>query len=67
MDAVDNVDDDDGVFMMRPVVKAIGTNVSDLVAVLCSVNNAKLFLKFGINHDDENATKNSAGANSKAE
>ena len=58
----DNDDgDDDGVSMMRPVVKAVGTNVHDLVEVLCSVNNAKLFLKFGIDHDVENATNNIAG------
>ncbi|KAL7544919.1 hypothetical protein ACHAWF_008290 [Thalassiosira exigua] len=32
---------------MRPVVKAVGTNVSDLVEVLCGPQNAPLFLKFG--------------------
>lgn len=39
---------------MRPVVKAIGTNVSDLVAVLCgTMKNANLFLNFG-KQDDNN-------------
>lgn len=38
---------------IRPIVKAIGTNVSDLVEVLCGPSNAPLFLKFGA--DDDNA------------
>ena len=38
---------------LRPVVKAIGTNVSDLVEVLCGVSNAPLFLKFGSNDDEQ--------------
>jgi len=45
------------VVMMRPVVKAIGMNVSDLVEVLCGPQNAQLFLKFG---DDESATTTTA-------
>ena len=47
--------------IMRPVVKAIGMNVSDLVEVLCGPQNAQLFLKFGdddknegANNDDDN-------------
>jgi len=39
--------------IMRPVVKAIGMNVSDLVEVLCGAQNAQLFLKFG---DDDTTT-----------
>ena len=31
----------------RPIVQAIGRNVQDLVAVLCSASNAELFLRFG--------------------
>ena len=41
---------------VRPVVKAIGTNVSDLVEVLCGPANAPLFLKFGA--DDPSTTNN---------
>jgi len=40
---------------LRPVVKAIGTNVSDLVEVLCGVSNAPLFLKFGSNDEHQDA------------
>ncbi len=38
--------------VVRPIVKAIGTNVSDLVEVLCGPSNAPLFLKFGVEDDD---------------
>lgn len=43
--------------IMRPVVKAIGMNVSDLVEVLCGPQNAHLFLKFG---DDNANSQNSS-------
>ena len=46
---------------LRPVVKAIGTNVSDLVEVLCGVSNAPLFLKFG--NDDEQQEQDADGTN----
>eukprot|EP00970_Alexandrium_tamarense_P011673 scaffold2556_cov207-Alexandrium_tamarense.AAC.34 len=36
---------------VRPVVKAIGMNVSDLVDVLCGPSNAALFLRFGGSDD----------------
>ena len=48
-----DADGDTSMAMMRPVVKAIGMNVSDLVEVLCGAQNAQLFLKFG---DDDTAT-----------
>ena len=38
----------------RPVVKAIGMNVSDLVEVLCGPSNAPLFLKFGSDESQNN-------------
>ena len=44
---------------LRPVIKAIGTNVSDLVEVLCGVSNAPLFLKFGT--DDTTDTNANEG------
>ena len=46
---------------LRPVVKAIGTNVSDLVEVLCGESNAPLFLKFG--SDDTTNTNTEGGEN----
>jgi hypothetical protein len=49
-DANNNTNNSDEI--MRPVVKAIGVNVSDLVEVLCGAQNAQLFLKFG---DDDTA------------
>jgi len=50
----DNYNNNATMMMMRPVVKAIGMNVSDLVEVLCGPQNAQLFLKFG----DDDATVN---------
>ncbi|KAL7535548.1 hypothetical protein ACHAXR_006558, partial [Thalassiosira sp. AJA248-18] len=41
----------------RPVVKAIGTNVSDLVEVLCGPANAPLFLKFGSDETQQQPDK----------
>jgi len=50
--ATTDIGEGDG--MLRPVVKAIGTNVSDLVEVLCGPNNAALFLKFGSDEPSNN-------------
>lgn len=44
--------------LLRPVVKAIGMNVSDLVEVLCGAQNAQLFLKFGDDNDAATAADN---------
>eukprot|EP00986_Skeletonema_menzelii_P005841 scaffold2187_cov127-Skeletonema_menzelii.AAC.1 len=60
-DANNNNNNNSGeMMMMRPVVKAIGKNVSDLVEVLCGAQNAQLFLKFG---DDDTTAAAAAAAN----
>jgi len=57
----DNNKEEEKMDKLRPVVKAIGTNVSDLVEVLCGVSNAPLFLKFG--SSDEQQEQDADGTN----
>ncbi|KAL9178652.1 hypothetical protein ACHAXT_001990 [Thalassiosira profunda] len=66
--SADNSDGADENGGLRPVVKAVGTNVSDLAAVLCGAANAPLFLKFGADapakaeENEENAAVEGAEA-----
>ncbi|KAL7483175.1 hypothetical protein ACHAW6_008818 [Cyclotella cf. meneghiniana] len=45
---------------VRPVVRAIGRNIQDLVGVLCSPSNAGLFLRFGEEATESNANPDDA-------
>ena len=52
---------------VRPVVQAIGRNVQDLVAVLCSDSNASLFLRFGNDNESAPAEEESSKQNNASE